>query len=269
MKPLSCSTLPPADRTLLRYGQRLVPGSNREEWLRHWHAELCHLRSRASIGGRQNLALGLLLDAVWLRKESWRRNLSGSASLCLTLLASLLPMAALPVFMLAGNLKAFAAFIESSAPSFVCGSLPIVIASLFTSQISVERRGLPLRSRIKACIFHVCKIALLVPLTFLLSFDLLAPLHPFTSFPAFLLQSSLFAVLALIALRWAILDCSLRCKHCLRSLAEPVRVGRPSRNFLEWNGFELLCTEGHGMLSIPEIESSSCSASRWFPGNRV
>jgi len=257
MTPLSCSPLMPSDRTLLRYGQRLVPESNRVEWLRHWHAEFCHSRSRGPACGRHSLALGLLLDAAWLRKESWRRNLSGSAPLCLTLLALLLSIAALPVLILAGNLKAFATTIESSVPSFVFGSLPIMIVGLITARISVEVRTLPLRGQIKACIFHTCKIALVVPLTFLLSVDIFAPLHPFTSFPAFLLQSFLFALLALIAFHWAALDCNLRCKHCLRSLAEPVRVGLPSHNFLEWNGSELLCTRGHGVLSIPEIESSS------------
>ena len=270
MKPVSCSSLPPGDRTLIRFGQRLVPESNRVEWLRHWHAELCHLRSRRGpVCGKHNLARGLLLDAAWLRKENWRLNLSGSASLCLTLLALLLSVASLPVFILAGNLKAFAAMIESSLPSFVLGSLPIVIVGLFTSPISVEARSLPLRNWIKTRIFHACKIALLLPLTFLLSADLFAPFHPFTWFPAFLLQSFLFAFLALIAFHWAVLDCSLRCKHCLRTLAEPIRVGRPSHNFLEWNGFELLCTEGHGLLSIPELETSSRGASRWLSGNHA
>jgi hypothetical protein len=269
LKPLSDSSFPPGDRALLRYGQRLVPESSREEWLRHWHAELCHVHSRGLACGKHSLAPGLLLDAAWLRKESWRRNLAGSAWLCLILLALLLSVAALPVFILAGNLKAFATTIESSVPSFTCGSLPILIVGLFTSRISVEVRALPLSSRIKGYIFHACKIAFLLPLTFLLSVDLFTPLHPFTSFPAFLLQSFLFAALALIAFHWATLDCNLRCKQCLRSLAEPVRVGRPSHNFLEWNGSELLCVDGHGVLSIPEVESSSFQSIRWFPQNQT
>jgi hypothetical protein len=265
MTPLSCSSLSPGDHALLRCGQRLVPESSREEWLRHWHAELCHLHSRGPACGKHSLVLGLLLDAAWLRKESWRRNLAGSASLCLILLATLLTVAALPVFILAGNLKAFAATIESSVPSFVCGSLPTLIVGLFTSRISVEVRALPLGSQIKGYIFHACKIAFLLPFTFLLSVDLFTPLHPFPSFPSFLMQSLLFAALGLIAFHWATLDCNLRCRHCLRSLAEPVRVGRPSHNFLEWNGSELLCVDGHGVLSIPEVGSSSFRSIRWFP----
>jgi len=269
MRSLSCSPLMPSDRALIRYGQRVVPESNRGEWVSHWHAELCHLRGRGVACGRHGLAFGLLLDAAWLRKESWRHSFSGSAFLCLTILAMLLSTAALPVLILAGNLKMFATTIDSSMPSFVFGSLPIVIVSLFTARTPVEVRALSLRSRIKACIFHACKIALLVPLTFLLCVDLFAPLHPLSSFPAFLLQSFAFALFALIAFHWAALDCNLRCKHCLSSLAEPVRVGCPSHNFLQRNGFELLCVKGHGLLSVPEIETSSYSSRRWFPRNET
>jgi hypothetical protein len=39
---------------------------------------------------------------------------------------------------------------------------------------------------------------------------------------------------------------------CLRLLANPVRVGEPSRMFLEWHGTELMCLRGHGMLYVPE-----------------
>lgn len=266
MTPLARAPLMPSDRILLRSAQRVVPGSHREEWLRHWHAELYHSHSRRSASARHRLALGLLLDAAWLRKEHWRSNLAGSSALCLALLALLLLLAALPVFILAGNPKAFATTIACSLPSFAFGSLPIGIVGLFTSRVSVEERALPLHGRIRACIFQACKIALLLPLTFLLSVDLFAPLRPFSWFPAFLLQSFAFAALALIAFHWTVVDSNLRCKHCLRPLAEPMRVGRPSHNFLEWNGFELLCSEGHGLLSIPEIESSSYTSSRWFPG---
>jgi hypothetical protein len=54
MTPPSCTPLMPFDRTLLRYGQRVVPESNRGEWIRHWHAELCHLRSRGPASGRHS-----------------------------------------------------------------------------------------------------------------------------------------------------------------------------------------------------------------------
>jgi hypothetical protein len=33
--------------------------------------------------------------------------------------------------------------------------------------------------------------------------------------------------------------------------------------FLDWYGTELICAEGHGMMHVPEIPSSSYSAQRW------
>jgi hypothetical protein len=47
-------------------------------------------------------------------------------------------------------------------------------------------------------------------------------------------------------------------------LTEPARVGRPSRNLLEWNGSEMNCRQGHGLLSVAEMETSWCEASRWI-----
>jgi hypothetical protein len=55
-----------------------------------------------------------------------------------------------------------------------------------------------------------------------------------------------------------------RCPVCLGMLTHPARVGEPSRNFLAWNGTELLCAGGHGLLHIPEISTSWFSTQRWL-----
>ena len=47
-------------------------------------------------------------------------------------------------------------------------------------------------------------------------------------------------------------------------LALPARVGRPSRNLLEWNGSEMNCKRRHGLLSVSEMETSWCDAIRWI-----
>jgi hypothetical protein len=73
-----------------------------------------------------------------------------------------------------------------------------------------------------------------------------------------------FVLANILALRWAVADQELRCKQCLRLLTAPARVGRPSRNLLEWNGTEAACKRGHGRLSVPEIETSWCQSSRWI-----
>ena len=46
-------------------------------------------------------------------------------------------------------------------------------------------------------------------------------------------------------------------------MAHPVRVGQPSRTFLEWNGTELICERGHVLLHVPEIPTSWFGAQRW------
>ena len=51
---------------------------------------------------------------------------------------------------------------------------------------------------------------------------------------------------------------------CLRLLTNPARVGQPSRNFLAWNGTELMCSRGHGLLHVPEIATSWFSTQRWL-----
>jgi hypothetical protein len=100
-------------------------------------------------------------------------------------------------------------------------------------------------------------------LAFLLSTNLCLPIHQGFPNTSDLLQVLCFVCFALLALRWAIRDQEQRCKHCLCSLTQPARVGRPSHNLLEWNGTALMCRYGHGQLSVPEIETSWCQSSEW------
>lgn len=55
---------------------------------------------------------------------------------------------------------------------------------------------------------------------------------------------------------WSIADQRARCKECLRLLCSPVRIGCPGCLLLDWSGTELLCSEGHGVLHVPELASS-------------
>jgi hypothetical protein len=116
---------------------------------------------------------------------------------------------------------------------------------------------------IKRHFFFVLKTFEILLLAFLLSVDLCIPLHTLIPLTSDLLQLFAFVFFALLGLRWAIGDQEQRCKHCLRSLSTPARVGRPSHNLLEWNGTEQSCKHGHGLLSIPEMETSWCRSSRW------
>ncbi len=76
------------------------------------------------------------------------------------------------------------------------------------------------------------------------------------------LVTSFFALL--FAFRWALRDQRGRCPVCLRALTNPARVGQASQNFLAWNGTELICVGGHGLLHVPDIPTSWFSTQRWL-----
>jgi hypothetical protein len=123
--------------------------------------------------------------------------------------------------------------------------------------------------RVRRWLFLAAKIALILPLVYFASIDLAygniaASLHSFGPVSSQYLQlaSSFFGLL--FAFRWALRDQRGRCPVCLRLLTNPARVGEASRNFLAWNGTELICAGGHGLLHIPEIPTSWFSTQRWL-----
>jgi hypothetical protein len=78
-------------------------------------------------------------------------------------------------------------------------------------------------------------------------------LQVITAFPALL-----------FGFRWCLQDQRRRCPECLRRLSSPARVGQASCNFLSWNGTELFCVRGHGLLHIPELPTSWFGTQRWL-----
>lgn len=70
--------------------------------------------------------------------------------------------------------------------------------------------------------------------------------------------------LCLWGLRWTLRDQRQRCPVCLGKLTHPARVGHPSRSFLAWNGTELMCEGGHGLLHVPALPTSWFSTQRWL-----
>lgn len=264
------STLPRADRLLLCCVQGFVPGAQREDWLRTWQAELWHLhhnhRSRGTgrLPSVADLMIGLALDALWLRLEGWRCILSGTAGLCLASLVGLCSLCfALALALngrhlhpyLSGQLQRCA--LAAPLITFVCFA---TATSRHTQPAATGKANRWLTRKV----FFSVKTLLVFVLAFLLSSNLCRSLH--ASFPntADFLQMLLFVPLAIVGLRWSLQDQDQRCMHCLRALAAPARVGRPSHNLLEWNGTELLCKQGHGLLSIPEIETSWRQSSEWI-----
>lgn len=75
----------------------------------------------------------------------------------------------------------------------------------------------------------------------------------------------LYSLGAMAALFGAVADQRARCRVCLRLLAFPVRIGRPGSLLLDWGGTEFLCSEGHGVLHIPQLSTSwDEDADRWI-----
>ena len=266
----------PFNQRIMSLAARIVPANERAEWLRVWHAELWHMHDRdlnrhvKKTGRVAGLSAGIVRDALWLRTENWRCSLRGSASLCL---ATLLGLSLLSF--------GFALFFEGSwsllSPpllhqlkrSLVTVPFLIFVSFATGSQRHVEQSSLngPL-IKLKRYSFFAVKMTQVLLLAFLSSTDSYELVHGPLPGLAALLQLLWFVSFAMLGLRWTLADQEQRCKHCLQSLQNPARVGRPSHNLLEWNGTELNCKWGHGLLSIPEIETSWCRSSKWIVSRR-
>jgi hypothetical protein len=127
-----------------------------------------------------------------------------------------------------------------------------------------HRGRLPWADRARQWIFLAGKFLLVVPLVSLASVDLAygVPTLSATAAQYVQLATSFFGFL--FALRWILQDQRKRCPTCLRVLCNPARVGQASRNFLAWNGTELICAGGHGLLHIPELPTSWFDTQRWL-----
>jgi hypothetical protein len=144
-----------------------------------------------------------------------------------------------------------------------CLALPAT-TSLPLGEYRPSSRKLSWGTRLRRWSFLAGKIALLLPIVYFVSLDLAhldASIAPVRSQYIQIVAS--FS-LTLFGLRWALRDQRQRCPMCLGKLTHPARVGEPSRNFLTWNGTELICAGGHGLLHIPEMPTSWFSTQRWL-----
>jgi len=119
-------------------------------------------------------------------------------------------------------------------------------------------------TRIRRWVFLASKLTLILPIVYFVSLDL-AHASPYTDpITTQYIQIVTSFSICLFALRWSLRDQRQRCPVCLGKLTNPARVGQFSRNFLAWNGTELICTGGHGLLHVPDIPTSWFSTQRWL-----
>ncbi len=265
-------TLPAFDRKLLGVVERLVPLAEREEWSRAWQAELWHMHHRRALRPGSDLiamldfSIGLTRDALWLRTESWRRTYTGTAVLCIASLFGLILVASVIALAPYAGWRSLGPSLGQQVHRSLFAS-PFILFVAFASTSSrhieqgAQRRG---RLWIKQQAFLSGKTIQVLVLAFALSVDICQPMHQALPDTTDFFQMFWFVLFTLVGFRWAIQDQAQRCKHCLPSLATPALVGRPSHNLLEWNGTELSCKRGHGLLSVPEMETSWCQSSRWI-----
>ncbi|HEX3969639.1 MAG TPA: hypothetical protein VHW70_16840 [Edaphobacter sp.] len=155
-----------------------------------------------------------------------------------------------------GDIFLFAVFLA-------CLALPAT-TSLPLGEYRVSSRKLPWSKRLRRWCFLGSKLTLLLPIVYFVSLDLAhfrATVDPVTS--EYIQLVSAFSI-CLFGLRWSLRDQRQRCPVCLGKLTHPARVGQPSRTFLAWNGTELICVVGHGLLHVPEMPTSWFSTQRWL-----
>jgi hypothetical protein len=127
-----------------------------------------------------------------------------------------------------------------------------------------HNRRLRWAERARQWIFLCGKFALMVPLVSLGAVDIAYGVPAPGPMTGEYIQLALSFLGFLFGFRWILQDQRKRCPTCLRVLSNPARVGEASRNFLAWNGTELICADGHGLLHIPELPTSWFSTQRWL-----
>ena len=258
---------------ILWTGSRIVRERDRAEWRAEWQTELWY--AMHADGGRHltSLCLGSICDALWNRRNAgiardYRSVLiiaqptgfpEPPAIQCPHPLES--PFGCLAL-LVALALIAVSADVSGPESPLSGGKLLLVmlpmcaifwLVAALTSGAAIGEYA-PGRNFIRRWCFYIAKVALLLVIVTFGASGL-------TSSPV---RINIAALGAFLAIRWSLMDQRRRCPTCLRFLDKPVRMGTSSRILLEWNGTELLCVRGHGVMHIPESPAIWFSKPRWM-----
>jgi hypothetical protein len=257
---------------ILRLGACLLPENERAEWLAEWMTELWYAIREGRRAGLTAFCFGSWHDARWKRRHAPvarygflllnPRRCAPEPPLipCAPFLES--PGRCLGVL---GGLAALAFLLNRLYPlSPLSGGqvlLCLLLFSAFYTPIAALTSNTPPgeyprhRDWARRCSFYLAKLALLAP----------AIAFGTSVMRANALRLDVAIVCTAIAVHWAVMDQRRRCPACLRILDHPVRMGSHSRILLEWNGTELLCPRGHGVMHVPEEPAIWFSRQRWLP----
>src|ERR1700733_250656 len=242
--------------TTLRVASLLAPRDQRAEWVKEWQSELWYIPPH----GATRFCLGAFRDAFWLRRNNTAVKRSGmhleSPLSCLALLATLATLSILIAITVRVPDLPPGPFPPQRASDLAgaCSIMLLFSALLLPGTLRVwrapsNRHPMSWPSRLRWGVFLALKIALLQPIM-LCGFIVELMMGQLGGFAALGFDAAV-----ILALRWIILDQQRRCPVCLRLLTAPVRIGTPSRTFLEWYGTESTCSRGHGLLHISEMSS--------------
>jgi hypothetical protein len=138
------------------------------------------------------------------------------------------------------------------------------ITSVSLGEASMNPQKTSWSTRLYRWTFLSAKVALLLPIVYVVSLDLAYGFTALGREQAVYIQLISTFVMCLFSLRWVLKDQRQRCPVCMRRVAHPAHVGQASRTFLDWNGTEMMCMGGHTLLHVPSMPTSWFSAQRWL-----
>jgi len=250
------------ESTILRTASFLAPGARRAAWLEEWRAELWYVpRDRAA-----RFCLGAFRDALWVRQsDSCPESPLESPASCLAFLAVIAVVSLVLAASLLTPLRLRTALWRLSPRDLPAGCMAMLVYTgvflpvtrMVMGQAATHGCPAPWRSKLRRMLFMAAKVALIQPVMLcgLFLMILVGPVLPFApcAIPA----------AWILAFRWLIADQRQRCPVCLRRLTDPIRLGAPSRTFLDWYGADSMCLRGHGLLHAPEISTSYSGSRQW------
>ncbi|HEY6352287.1 MAG TPA: ABC transporter permease [Candidatus Angelobacter sp.] len=141
--------------------------------------------------------------------------------------------------------------------------LRLRLARSISAKVHVE-----FRDRYRWWLFFTAKTGLLIAACFVASLEgpRRALLVLTGSLPSYTgaISNWLLLVTTVLAIPWSLHDQYRRCRICLKRLEHESYVGVPARLFLDWWGTELVCSQGHGLLHVPEMKASWMEEEQWI-----